>query len=62
MGLYLVILGLGCFLDKVLGAVAAQVASFDGLACLIALPAAVAMLSVGALWSRQRRTTGLPVG
>jgi MFS family permease len=58
MGLYSVILGLGYFLGNVLGAVAAQVAYFDGLASLTVLLAAVAMLSVGALWVRVRRSSG----
>jgi MFS family permease len=58
MGLYSVILGLGYFLGNVLGAVAAQVAYFDGLAALTVLLAAVAMLAVGALWLRQRGVTG----
>jgi MFS family permease len=58
MGLYSVILGVGYFLGNVLGAVAAQVAYFDGLAYLTVLLAAVAMLAVGALWVRERRATG----
>lgn len=49
MGLYSVILGAGYLLGTALGAVAAQADSFDGLAYLTILLAAVAMLSLGVL-------------
>lgn len=59
MGLYSVILGAGYLLGNALGAGAAQADSFDGLAYLTVLLAAVAMLSIGLLIWRHH-TARLP--
>ena len=52
MGLYSVILGAGYLLGNLLGAVAAQVLSFDGLAYLTVLLDTIAVVSIGVLLGR----------